>query len=174
MGESVEVQALTLDLDRDIFLRNLLRELSGTLEDLVGLEEASGYISIVGQKIGDWMNREYRNALGLEKLPVETLANVLVDLKARIEGDFSVVSVDREKIVLANTRCPFGDRVLDRKSLCMMTSTVFGTISAENTGYARVVLDKTIAAGDGCCSVVVYLQPADSEDDDIGVEYFAG
>ncbi|NVK01732.1 MAG: transcriptional regulator [Oceanospirillaceae bacterium] len=174
MNELTRVQGLPLELERDIFLRNLLRELSGTLEELVGLEEASGYISIVGQKIGDWMNREYRDALQLDKLPVETLASVLVDLKARIEGDFKLVSLDAEKIVLSNTRCPFGDRVLGRKSLCMMTSTVFGTISAENNGYARVVLEKTIAAGDGCCSVVVYLQRTDTDDDSIGVEYFAG
>ena len=35
-------------LNRDGFLRNLLRELTDTLQDVVGLEEASGFISVVG------------------------------------------------------------------------------------------------------------------------------
>jgi hypothetical protein len=39
----------TIQLERDVFLRSLLRELAGTLEDVVGLEEASGFISVVGQ-----------------------------------------------------------------------------------------------------------------------------
>ena len=42
------IDTLNLPLERDIFLRILIRELSGTLEGIVGLEEASGFISIVG------------------------------------------------------------------------------------------------------------------------------
>lgn len=165
---------LKIELDRDIFLRNLLRELSGTLEDLVGLEEASGYISLVGQKIGDWINSEYRSKYELERLPLDKLAQVLVDLKERIEGDFKLESVDETKVVLSNSRCPFGDKVLGRQSLCMMTSTVFGTIAAENNGYSRVILDKTIAASDGCCKVIVYLSPPANEDSLRGIEYYEG
>ena len=165
---------LKIELDRDIFLRNLLRELSGTLEDLVGLEEASGYISLVGQKIGDWINSEYRSKYELERLPLDKLAQVLVDLKERIEGNFKLESVDETKVVLSNSRCPFGDKVLGRQSLCMMTSTVFGTIAAENNGYSRVILDKTIAAGDGCCKVIVYLSPPANEDSLRGIEYYEG
>lgn len=33
----------------------------------------------------------------------------------------------------------------------MMTSNVFGAIAAENQGYAKVALEKTIAQGDGHC-----------------------
>jgi hypothetical protein len=32
---------LDLPLERDVFLRTLIRELAGTLQDVVGLEEAS-------------------------------------------------------------------------------------------------------------------------------------
>jgi hypothetical protein len=39
----------------------------------------------------------------------------------------------------------------------MMTSNVFGTIAAENVGYGKVVLEKTIARGDPGCRVVLYL-----------------
>jgi len=167
------VRQLDIALDRDIFLRNLLRELSGTLEKLIGIEEASGYISIVGQKIADWINEDYRTAAQLETLPVATLAQVLVDLKDRIGGGFSLVSLDSEKIVLTNNRCPFGKSVVGRRSLCMMTSTVFGTLTADNTGYAKVVLRETIAAGDTCCNVIVYLSPPTNNDALTGIEYFS-
>jgi hypothetical protein len=42
-----------LPLNRNVLLRNLLRELSGTLEDVVGTDEASGYISIVSQSLAE-------------------------------------------------------------------------------------------------------------------------
>ena len=97
---------------------------------------------------------------------------MLVDLKRRIDGGFYIISADREKIVLGNTRCPFGDRVKDRTSLCMMTSNVFGAITAENLGYAKVSLDETIAAGYDGCRVVVYLKPGDESDHAEGREYY--
>ncbi len=40
------VQHAPVDLERDIFLRSLLRELAGTLESVVGVTEASGYIAL--------------------------------------------------------------------------------------------------------------------------------
>jgi predicted ArsR family transcriptional regulator len=86
------------------------------------------------------------------------VAEVLVDLKRRIQGDFYVISQDDEKIVLGNRACPFGDLVEGRPSLCMMTSNVFGTIAAENLGYAKVSLEETIATGASGCRVVIYLR----------------
>jgi hypothetical protein len=40
----------------------------------------------------------------------------------------------------------------------MMTSNVFGTIAAENLGYAKVSLEETIATGASGCRVVIYLR----------------
>jgi hypothetical protein len=74
--------------------------------------------------------------------------DVLVDLKQRIQGDFFVIEEDEGKIVLGNRVCPFEDKVLGRRSMCMMTSNVFGSIAAENLGYAKVELQQTIASGD--------------------------
>jgi predicted ArsR family transcriptional regulator len=166
------VADLAISIDRDVFLRNLLRELSGTLEEVVGLDEAAGFVSIVGQHIGEWMDVEYRKAMGAEQLDLQQVTDVLVDLKKRIEGGFYIESMDSEKIVMGNTRCPFGDKVLQRPSLCMMTSNVFGTVSAENLGYARVCLDRTIANGDGECKVTIYLRQNSSAETDNGREYF--
>ena len=65
------------------------------------------------------------------------LAEVLVDLKRRIEGQFYIIEESDDRIVLGNCACPFGDKVIGRPSMCMMTSNVFGVIAAENLGYAK-------------------------------------
>lgn len=153
------VDQLNVPLERDVFLRTLIRELSGTLQDVVGLEEASGFVSVVGQRVGDQINQDYKAALRVSNLSREQVADVLVDLKRRIQGSFYVVHEDDGKIVFGNKNCPFEDKVLGRPAMCMMTSNVFGVIAAENLGYARVDLDKTIAQGHGECRVVVHLQP---------------
>lgn len=164
--------ALNIPLNRDIFLRTLVRELSGTLEDVVGLKEASGFISVVGQSVGDQINQEYRNGFQVERLSRQQVAQVLVDLKRRIEGDFFIIEESSDKIVLGNRACPFGDKVLNRTSMCMMTSNVFGAITAENLGYAKVELQETIARGDAGCRVVVHLKPTVEAQSAQGREYF--
>jgi len=147
---------------RDRFLRALLRELAGTLERVVGLSDSEGFISAVGQCMGDRLNSAYRAQLGRPTLDRKQVAAVLVDLKKRIDGDFYVTDESDQKIVLRNRRCPFGDFVKDRPSLCMMTSNVFGTIAAENLGYARITLAETIASGHSGCHVIIHLSE-DSE-----------
>lgn len=162
-----------VNLDRDTFMRDLIRELAGTLEDVIGLPDASGYISVVGQLIGEKIDTEYRNALAIDKLDRKQIGDVLVDLKRRIHGKFYVIEEDDEKIVLGNHRCPFGDKVIGRKSMCMMTSNVFGYIAAENNGYAKVVLEETIAQGHSGCRVVVHLRDSDAAKAAEGREYVA-
>ena len=161
-------------LERDIFLRSLLRELAGALQDIVGLEEASGFISVVGQRMGDQINQSYKEALQVSELSQSQVADVLVDLKQRIQGDFYVIEENEDKIVFGNRACPFGDKVLGRPALCMMTSNVFGSIAADNLGYGKVVLQDTIARGDPGCRVVLYLRPTDEAQSEDGREYFKG
>lgn len=153
-------------------MRDLLRYLSGTLQDVVGLNQAEGFISIVGQQMGESLNAQYRTALKVNTLNREQVSAVLVDLKHRIQGKFSVISEDDNKIVLQGHSCPFGDKVKGRPALCMMTSNVFGTIAAENLGYAKVSLEETIANGASSCRVIVYLNVNDAATVDIGNEYF--
>jgi predicted ArsR family transcriptional regulator len=158
-------------LERDVFLRTLLRHLSGALEDVVGLREAAGFVSVVGQRMGDELGDEYRRALGVERLPREQLAAVLVDLKRRIQGDFFVIEETPDRIVFGNRACPFGDKVVGRPSLCMMTSNVFGSIASDSVGYAKVTIEQAIARGDAGCRVIVYLRPSDEANAAEGREY---
>lgn len=160
MKDAVRVQDAPVELERDLFLRVLLRELSGTLEDVVGLAEASGYISVVGGAMGEQINSEYRRALSVDRLSREQVREVLVDLKRRIQGDFYIIEEHEDRIVLGNRACPFGKLVEGRPSLCMMTSNVFGSITAQNLGYARVDIEEAIATGHAGCRIVVNLTPS--------------
>jgi predicted ArsR family transcriptional regulator len=154
-----ELATLDVPLERDVFLRTLLRHLAGTIQDVVGMEDAEGFVSVVGQRIGEEIDIEYKRALEVDALSREQVAAVLVDLKRRIQGDFFVIEQDDTRIVLGNRACPFGEKVIGRPSLCMMTSNVFGSIAAESLGYAEVEIQEAIARGDGGCRVVVHLKP---------------
>ena len=169
---TIAIKDLDIPLDRDVFLRTLIRELSGTLEDVVGVKDASGFISVVGQNIGKQINQQYKAALSVSDLNREQIVNVLVDLKRRIKGDFYVIEQNDEKIVLGNRVCPFGEKVVGRPSMCMMTSNVFGSIAADNLGYAKVELQETIAEGAAGCRVVIYLKPTPEAETCQGREYF--
>ena len=98
-----------------------------------------------------------------------------MDLKRRIQGDFYIIEESDDKIVLGNRACPFAEKVIGRPALCMMTSNVFGGIAAENLGYAKVVLEETIAQGHSACRVVVHLKAdARRRKPPKGREYFQG
>ncbi len=173
-NKTISEEDLSFPLDRDVFMRTLIRELSGTLQDVVGLEEASGFISVVGQNMGSQINNDYKKALKVDKLDRQQVAFVLVELKRRINGDFYIVEETDEKIVLHNRVCPFEDKVIDRPAMCMMTSNVFGSIASENLGYAKVELNETIAEGSSRCVVTIYLKPTDESEEAIGREYVKG
>lgn len=145
--------------DKDTFLRSMIRELAGILEETVGEEEAFAYVNHVGILIGRELNREYRIAFETNQLDPRQVASALVHLKKRIDGGFSVESIDEQSISLINSACPFGEKVIGRPSLCRMTANVFGHVAAENLGYARVRIEEAIARGDVRCRVVISLRP---------------
>lgn len=163
---------LNVSLERDGFCRTIIRELSGLLEEMVGLDEAAGFISVVGQNIGTAINEEYKQQFGVDRLDHDKIEQVLLDLKARINGEFYVEEVSPDRIVFGNTKCPFEEKVEGRPSLCMMTSNVFGTITAENNGYAKVILNETIAQGCERCKVTVYFEDNEQSQSHEGREYF--
>lgn len=169
---STKIADLNIPLERDVFSRTLIRELAGTLQDVIGLKESEGFISIVGKNIGEWINDAYKSQLKQAKLTREQVVDVLIDLKARINGEFRLVEQDQDKVVFKNRQCPFEDKVLDRQCMCMMTSNVFGSITADNLGYSKVVLEETIAKGDKECKVVVHFNRTAEAEAAEGREYF--
>jgi predicted ArsR family transcriptional regulator len=147
-------------LDKDEFMRSLIRELAGILEDTVGIQEASAYVNHVGLQIGRALNQDYRAAYGTHRLETNQIADALVHLKQRIGGRFTIEHAGEDTITLVNSACPFGDKVIGRPSLCQMTANVFGHIAAENRGYARVGIEEAIARGQRrCCVIVSFRKP---------------
>lgn len=71
MSRAAEVD---IPLDRDVFLRTLVRELATSLEAVIGPQEASGYISLVGQSVGTQINDSYIRALGIDRLSREQVS----------------------------------------------------------------------------------------------------
>jgi hypothetical protein len=63
-------------------------------QDLSAIAVPLGFISVVGQEMGDEMNQMYMKALAVSHLDRGQVAAALVDLKRRIQGDFFIVEQD--------------------------------------------------------------------------------
>jgi predicted ArsR family transcriptional regulator len=159
-------------LDADAFMRTLIGDLAGTLQDTVGERDAAGFVAVVGARMGERFDAFYRSALRQALLGRTEVSLVLVDLKRRIGGDFYIIEENEERIVFGNRACPFGELVNGRAALCMMTSNVFGHIAAENLGYAKVDVEEAIARGHAGCRVVVHLQRWGASESASGQEYY--
>jgi anti-sigma regulatory factor (Ser/Thr protein kinase)/predicted ArsR family transcriptional regulator len=147
---------------RDSFLRALAVQLATAVDDRYGPHAAQELVAQVAADIGGQMEQEYRRVLGLlvERLTPEQIADCCVRLKRAIGGDFYVIEVSPQHIVLGNSRCPFGAAVHRAPALCRMTSSVFGGISARNAGGATVQLQERQALGDPGCRIVVHFGDA--------------
>lgn len=167
-GEQTQTVALT----EASFLRKFIRHLTGTLEEVVGLDEAAGYIATVAQRMGEQINEAYRQSLGLERLNRQQVCKVIADLQKRIGGRAEIVFEDKEKIVLEGCTCPFGADVADRPSVCMMITNMLAVIAAENLGFARISVEESLSQGDPACRVVIYLQSSEEARAAAGREYF--
>ena len=149
---------------RDAFLRALVVQLAQTVELVDGPADAEAIVAQVGADVGGRMEEAFRAQRGISgELGVTQIADLLVELKAAIGGDFFVIDADEERIVLGNRRCPFGDTVKRAPSLCRMTSSVFGGIASRNRGGAAVDIEQRIAVGDPQCRVTVWLRTPDEE-----------
>jgi anti-sigma regulatory factor (Ser/Thr protein kinase) len=151
---------------KEAFLRALVVQLAQTVELQHGPDAADAAVAQVGIDIGGQMEDEFRAAERIVgRLSPEQMAQCYVRLKHAIDGGFFLVEADEHRIVLGNTRCPFGEAVRQAPSLCRMTSSVFGGIAARNSGHpASVTLEERIAVGDPGCRVVVHLgEPSEGE-----------
>lgn len=160
-------------LDRDLFMRRLIASLGHLNEGLLGSDVAGAYIMNVGLSMGAAIEAEYKRFWGIARsFTLDEYAHVIVDLKQKIQGNFSLVSKSNDKVVVRTTSCPFDAFVRQSPSLCFMTSAVFGGIAARNFGYAKVVLHRRIALGDDGCLVTVHLQRTPEAEASVGREYY--
>jgi anti-sigma regulatory factor (Ser/Thr protein kinase) len=148
---------------KEAFLRALVVQLARSVALQHGPDAADAAVAQVGIDVGGQMEQEFRAAERVVgRLTPEQLGRCYVRLKHAIDGGFHVVEATEERIVLGNTRCPFGDAVRKAPALCRMTSSVFGGIAASNhPDGAAVLLEERIAVGDPGCRVVVLLGGSD-------------
>ena len=115
------------------------------------------YIEHVGLAASHCLEASARTCLGYTG-PIDAgqYADLIINLKNQIGGNFSRSSGPPGSIQVVNSRCPFGEMVKEAPELCRMTASVFGGIAARNFGYGKVELKKRIALNDGHCEVCIY------------------
>jgi hypothetical protein len=129
-------------------------------------------IEQLGLNAGSCFEAAYREERGLVgPLDNAQYRDLIVEIKNKIGGGFSPASSEPGTVRVVNTRCPFGEAVRHAPELCKMTSSVFGGIAAHNFGYAKVILEKRIAVGDGMCEVCIHLDPNQANQYQGGDEY---
>ncbi|OAH96010.1 sigma 54-interacting transcriptional regulator [Methylomonas methanica] len=118
----------------------------------------ANHIQDLGLTASSYLEAHARRQLGLSgKISPEQYASIITHIKQQIGGSFTQVpSGSAGCVCVENFRCPFGERVKEAPELCRTTASVFGGIAARNFGYAKVVLNKRIATGDGKCEVTIY------------------
>jgi len=159
------------DLTPIVFLQTFILELMHASEQL-GQEQSDQLIEYIARTAGCFFEEVYRSdKVDIEeKLNIENYIQLILGLKNNIGGNFALTSSDQDCIVVTNSRCPFGEKVVNFPELCRMTSSVFGGIAARNFGYARVEIAKSIARHDGCCEVYIHLNEEKSKNSQ-GIEY---
>ncbi|MBM2292372.1 transcriptional regulator [Sulfitobacter pseudonitzschiae] len=166
---SSQPEAERQGLTREGFFADMIGELAGALEEVIGLEDAAGFVAMVGNRMGDDLSDLYAGLPGFPTETPEDIGRICVDLKEKISGTFTLDEATEDRLIFTNCDCPFGKRVEGRPSLCMMTTNVFGRIAANATGYARVHVSESIAAGHARCRVELGLKPDDNAN---GHEFF--
>lgn len=150
---------------REPFLRALAVQIAQTVERDSGPATAERVVATVGMGVGQRIETAFRAARDSSDGPLTSaeMAELFVDLKDGIDGDFFVIDANDDRVILGNRRCPFGKAVTHAPALCRMTSSVFGGIASRNRGGAAVHLEERIAVGDPECRVTVWLRPPPEE-----------
>ena len=135
-------------------------------------DKSTNRIEQLGLNAGSCFEAAYREEHGLAgPLDHARYRDLIVEIKNKIGGGFSPASSEPGTVRVVNTRCPFGEAVRHAPELCQMTSSVFGGIAAHNFGYAKVILEKRIAAGDSMCEVCIHTDPDQANLNQGGDEY---
>ncbi len=141
------------------FLQTFIMELMQAAE-AEGEHYCQSLIEHIARSAGQFFEQSYREEYGLtETLSQQQYIDLILGLKNRIGGGFSLDSAQPETITVVNDCCPFGEQVSLYPELCRMTSSVFGGIAARNFGYAKVEIKRSIARGQGGCEVCIHFDP---------------
>lgn len=139
------------------FLQTFVLELMHACEQEGG-DYCEMLIERIAKSAGRYFEQAYRDEFGKHgALSRGNYVDLILGLKNRIGGNFSLASTDADSITVVNSRCPFGEGVTNFPELCRMTSSVFGGIAARNFGYAKVEIKQSIARKHSGCEVCIHL-----------------
>jgi hypothetical protein len=147
------------NLTGPVFLSKLITQYALIHEKTIG-KAAGEFIKQIGLRTGEWIEGIYGERD--DQWTVDRYAEVIVELKNSIGGDFYISTVNPDFVVVKAKACPFGEVVKDAPHLCNMTSSVFGGIASRKFGYSKVDLRKRIALGDLGCEVAIYFRPEEN------------
>jgi hypothetical protein len=105
---SPNIGALDIDFDHHGLFNTLVADLAELLESIAGVEDACAYVSGIAARLGTDIEKQYKVALGVQHLSRDQLIEVLIDLKNRAGGAFSVIERDEDRVVFSNCSCPLG------------------------------------------------------------------
>jgi len=85
-------------------------------------------------------------------------ANITCSVLNKLGGGFSVKGVSEKGYVIINNKCPWGENGIINPVLCMMTKAIFARIGVHVYKDINVEIKKTIAGGDECCLVELFMR----------------
>jgi hypothetical protein len=128
-------------------------------------------MSIVGQTLGDQIDRDYKQALTVSNLTREQVAHVLVDLNRRIHGDFCVIEEDENKIVLGKSSLPIRRPSHLSSVPVHVHQQYFRCDCRGKSGLRQGRAAREDAKGQPGCRVVVHFNPTPEAEAAEGREY---
>lgn len=153
------------------FLQTFILELMHACEQEGG-DHCEQLIERIAKSAGKYFEQTFRDEFDKRgNLNRENYIDLILSLKNRIGGNFSLASSNNDTITVVNSRCPFGEGVTNFPELCRMTSSVFGGIAARNFGYAKVEIKRSIARKHGGCEVCIHTDQNTAKGKS-GLEYF--
>lgn len=145
---------IPVDINQIRFLKEMLVKICQN----INAKQLKDAIDKTSTNIGKDISEIYKRFHGVNKLTKSQLTDSIIDAMNKLGGNFSLVAEDGEKITLKNSKCLFGPSVKQCPMLCIATSNIIGTIVAENIGYGKVELRKTIAKGNSEDTIIVHLK----------------
>ena len=85
-------------------------------------------------------------------------ANITCDVLNKLGGGFLVKETSEKGYIIINNKCPWGENGSINPVLCMMTKAIFARIGVHVYKEINVDIKKTIARGDDCCLVELFIR----------------
>lgn len=111
-------------------------------------------MTLMSEQVEDIIWEKY-----IHEIPTESIqtANITCSILNKMGGNFSVKEVSEKGYIIINDKCPWGENGLN-PVLCMMTKAIFARIGVHVYKDINVDIKKTIAGGDDCCLVELFMR----------------